>query len=111
MSSEDNPKVELWEGYEVTVNTRLMKDVDYLSDLATAQKENDVNALTMMKMALVGGENGENTQKVYDDIRQHIIEQMGYFDIDEFARITRKIDDALPKTGSRAERRSWKTTR
>ena len=36
-------------------------------------------------------------QKVFEDVRQHIIEETGIFDIKRLLEIVEKISDALPK--------------
>lgn len=97
-------KIELWEGYEVTVNARLMDDMDFVSDLNKASRDNDYDTIVDMYMALIGGE------KVANKIREHIEKKVGYFSQEEFLPIVEKINEVLPKGGNRAERRSWKTS-
>lgn len=96
-------KVELWKGYEVEVNEQLLDDFDFQQDLAKAQKENDLPTFISMIFAVVGGD------KVYDDVREHITEEKGYFSTDSMLEIIGKIGDAFPKAGNRAQKRSWQT--
>lgn len=96
--------LELWDGLTVKVDQQLMDDFDFTSELAEALNTNDVKTMATMYMALVGGE------ETYQQIREHIEAEKGYFSQDEFIKIIQKIDGALPKSGNRAQRRSWKTT-
>lgn len=99
---KQNPTVELWDGYSVSVDTRLIKDVDFLAELNEAFHNNDFKTIISMYMALVGG------QDTYDKIRAHLLETTGEFNIDDLTNITEKIDTVLPKGGNRASRHSWK---
>jgi len=101
----DAKVVELWDGYSVTVNEKLMDDFDFITDLQKAYSDNDIGTLVEMYMAVIGGED------VYMDVRAHIEAEEGYFSQTLLLKIIEKIDDAFPKSGSRAQRRSWKTTR
>ncbi len=96
-------QVELWKGYEVEVNEQLLDDFDFQQDLAKAQKENDLPTFISMIFAVVGGD------KVYNDVREHITEEKGYFSTDSMLEIIGKIGDAFPKAGNRAQKRSWQT--
>lgn len=107
----ENKKIELWEGYEVTLSLKLLQDADYLEDLRDAQAKNDVITIATMMVALVAGERGEKTAEVYDEIRTHIVEEKGFFDIEALGKIVEKISDALPKGGNRLQRRNWRTLR
>ncbi len=105
MSTNENKKIELWEGYEVEVNEELPKDFDFIRDLSTAAKNNDLAEITSLYFALIGGE------EVFDAFRQHVIEEKGFFDIDEVQKVFTKIDNNLPKVGNRTQRRSWQTSK
>lgn len=96
-------QVELWKGYEVEVNEQLLDDFDFQQDLAKAQKENDLPTFISMIFAVVGGD------KVYNDVKEHITEEKGYFSTDSMLEIIGKIGDAFPKAGNRAQKRSWQT--
>ena len=96
-------KIELWEGYEVEVNEQLLDDFDFQQDLAKAQNENDLSTFISMIFAIVGGD------KVFQDTREHIEQEKGYFSMDSILEILTKIGDALPKVGNRAQKRSWQT--
>ena len=98
-------KIELWEGYEVEFNEELADDFDFIQDLGTAIKNNDLAELTSMYFALVGGDS------VYNDMREHIIEEEGHFSFNAVRKVIEKIDNALPKAGNRAQRRSWQTSK
>ena len=100
-----NTKIKLWEGYEVEFDEQLADDFDYMQDLGTALKNNDLAELTRLYFALVGGE------KTYNDMRDHIIEEEGRFSFKSVQKVMKRIDDALPKVGNRAQRRSWQTSR
>ena len=97
--------IELWEGYEVEFNEQLSNDFDFMQDLSTAIKENDLAELVGLYFALIGGE------KIYNDTREHFIEKDGYFPVEAVHDIMQKIDECLPKAGNRAQRRSWQTTK
>lgn len=103
--SNNKKTIELWDGYEVEFNEQLSNDFDFVQDLSTAIKENDLAELTALYFALVGGE------KVYNDTREHFIEKDGFFPFEAVQGIMKKIDECLPKTGNRAQRRSWQTTK
>lgn len=98
-------KVELFDGFEAEVNEQLMDDFDFMSDLSEAIRSNNVSELVAMYMAVVGGE------ETYEKVREHIIKENGYFSQKAFTEVTKKIDNLFPKSGNRAERRSWKNSR
>lgn len=97
-------KITLWDGYEVQINEQLLDDFDFISDLNTARKENDVAEITAMYFAVIGG------AEVYNDVREHITKEKGYFSQTELMKIIEKVNTAFPKAGNRAQRRSWSTT-
>lgn len=101
----ENKSVELWDGYTVNVDMQLLDDFDFTSDLAEAQEKNDIRTLITMYMALIGGE------ETYQTIREHIEADKGYFSSQELMAIIEKVNDVLPKSGNRAQRRSWKPSR
>lgn len=96
-------KIELWNGFEVEVNERLLDDFNFTMDLAEAQKNNDLPEFISMIFAIVGGE------ETYDKTEKHITEEKGYFSQEELLKIVEKIGAVLPKAGNRAQRRSWQT--
>jgi len=103
MATRPNKTIELWDRYTVTVNTKLLDDFDFISDLSEAHRTSNISELVTMYMALLGGD------KVYDDIRAHIEKEYGYFSQKALLEITAKVDDCFPKAGNRAQRRSWKS--
>lgn len=103
--SKSNRKLELWDGYEVEVNEQLLDDFDFQQDLAEAQRLNDLPSFVSMLFAIVGGE------KVYDDTRKHIEAEKGYFSQESLMKVVERIGEAFPKAGSRAQRRTWQTTK
>lgn len=103
--SKEKKTIELWDGYKVEVNDELADDYDFIQDLSTAVKENDLATLTSLYFALVGGD------KVYNDMREHIIKETGRFSFSAVQEVIKKIDDALPKAGNRAQKRSWQTSK
>ena len=96
--------IELWEGYEVEVNTKLLDDFDFTADLNDALKNNDMSTLLTMYMALIGGDD------TYAKVRDHIESEYGYFSQKALLDIMDKINDVFPKSGNRAQRRSWKNS-
>lgn len=94
-------KIELWEGYNVEFNEDLADDFDFVTDLATAEKNSDIAELVSMYFALVGGE------EVYQRVREHIIDTTGHFSSKALAEILTKISEAFPKVGNRALKRTW----
>lgn len=96
--------LELWDGFTVELNQQLMDDFDFSSDLSDAYNANDLRTVGTMYMALIGGE------EVYEQVREHITEEHGYFSTKAFSEVLKKIDNALPKSGNRAQRRSWKAS-
>jgi hypothetical protein len=94
--------IELWEGFEVAVNMQLLDDFDFTVDLQAALNSNDVGTLMTMYMALVGGD------VTYEKVRSHIEEENGYLSQTELLKIMDKINAVFPKSGNRAQRRSWK---
>ena len=98
---EEVKTVELWEGKVVPiVNEHLLKDYDYCCDLKDAERNQDVKTLVSMNFALL-----ENGDQVFEDVRQHIIADKGYFDIETLMGILGKIMDAFPKGSSPAQKR------
>ena len=91
--------VELWEGKVVPVEREyLIKDVDFIRDLTKARKEQDFGTIIDMTFAVVG----ENT---FEETRQHIIEEKGYFDVDELSKVMERIASVFPKASSPAQKR------
>lgn len=103
--TKENKTVELWDGFEVPVDKQLLDDMDFASDLSSALNQNNMEDLVTMYMALVGGE------ETYEKVRTHIEEEHGYFSQKAFLEIIDKINAVFPKSGNRAQRRSWKTSR
>lgn len=101
----ENKTIELWDGYEVRFDEKLFNDFDFAADLNDAAQKNDITTIVTMYMALVGGE------EVYQDVRERIVAEYGYFDANALKKITDKIEANFPKSGNRAQRRSWKTSR
>lgn len=101
----DKKTLELWEGYEVEFNEKIANDFDFIQDLSTAVKENDLAGITTLYFALIGGE------KVFNDFREHVIKERGYFDIKSVQELMAKVDAYLPKVGNRAQKRSWQTSK
>lgn len=91
-----NSKIELWDGYEVEVNEQLLNDFDYITDLNKAEKDNDLAEMVSLYFAAIGGE------KIFNDTREHIIKEKGYFANDSLLDIINKINDQFPKAGKRA---------
>lgn len=91
-------KIELWEGYEVEVDEKILNDFDYITDLNKAEKENDLAGLISLYFAAIGGE------KVYEATRKHIVKENGYFATDALLEIVNKINDQFPKAGKRASK-------
>lgn len=101
----DKKTLELWEGYEVEVNEQLLDDFDFLTDLAEAERKHNLAELVSMHFALVGGE------KVFQDAREHIESKVGYVSTEEMGKILGVIKTLFPKTGNRAQKRSWQTSK
>lgn len=100
----DTKKIELWDGYEVEFDGKLLDDADFASELSEAIDSNDVRTLITMYMALVGGED------TYKTVREHIESEHGYFSMKAVTKLMEKITECFPKSGNRAQRRSWKTS-
>ena len=97
---EDKKSIELWEGYTVTVeHPQLLKDFDFITDLDEAYRKQDLKTITTMLFALIGGEDTLNA------VREHIIEEKGYFDYEELGKITKKLQDLFPKVSSASQKR------
>lgn len=105
MALEKNKTIELWDGYEVEVDLSLFDDVDFLSDLSVAAREDDLPSIITMSFAVVGGD------KTYDAARKHITEKCGHFSMAELQKILEKIGACFPKAGNRASRRQKWTTK
>lgn len=98
---EEVKTVELWEGKTVKVaNEQLTRDYDFITELNDAQRNNDIKTIVSMEFALL--EDGEN---LFNEVRDHIIEKTGVFDIQELGEILKKIDAVFPKATSPAQRR------
>ena len=100
-----NKKIELWDGYEVEFNEQIANDFDFAQDLSRAFKNNDLAEIVTLYFALIGGE------QTYNDFRDHVIAEKGFFDVASVRDLMKKIDDNLPKAGNRAQRRSWQTSK
>ena len=103
--STNNNKIELWDGYEVEVDDKILNDFDYITDLNKAEKDNDLAELISLYFAVIGGE------KVFNATRKHIIAEKGYFATDELLNIINKINDRFPKAGKRAQKHYGRTSR
>lgn len=104
MSKNDNQTesktVELWDGYEVKVERpELLKDFDFITDLDEAYRKQDLKMITTMLFVLVGGE------KTLEAVREHVIEDKGYFDYEELGKITKRLQDLFPKASSASQKR------
>lgn len=96
----ENKTVELWEGKQVEITRpELINDFDFITDLQKAQREQDLATMVDMYFALVGGE------VVFNEVRQHVIEKKGFFDINELVKIVEKIGGAFPKATSPSQKR------
>lgn len=98
-------KIELWEGYEVEVNEQILNDFDYVTDLNTAEKNNDLAEMISLYFAAIGGE------KVFEATRKHIIKEKDYFATDALLEIINKINDQFPKAGKRASKHYGQTSK
>lgn len=98
-------KIELWEGYEAEVNEQILNDFDYVTDLNTAEKNNDLAEMISLYFAAIGGE------KVFEATRKHIIKEKGYFATDALLEIINKINDQFPKAGKRASKHYGQTSK
>lgn len=105
MAETKEKTLELWDGFTVSVDEQLLDDFDFISELNAAINENNLSTLVTMYMALIGGED------TYEKIRDHIEKENGYFSQKALLDITSKIDTVFPKSGNRAQRRSWKNSR
>lgn len=103
--STEKKTIELWEGYEVEVNEQIMNDFDFISDLNKAEKERDLSEMMSLYFAVIGGE------KVFNDTREHIIKEKGYFDTDSLLEVVEKINGVFPKAGKRAQKQYGQTSR
>lgn len=98
-------KIELWDGYEVEVDDKILNDFDYITDLNKAEKDNDLAELISLYFAAIGGED------VYQKTREHIIEEEGYFATDALLKIIDKINNQFPKVGKRASKHYGETSK
>lgn len=106
MALGKNKTIELWDGYNVTLDETLFDDVDFLNDMSAASRENDLETIITMTFAVVGG------KKVYEDTRKHIEAKCdGRFSMTELTKILEKISACFPKAGNRASRRQKWTMR
>lgn len=96
--------IELWDGYEVELDTTLMDDFDFVSELSEATAKGNVPVITEMYLALVGG------PKTYDDLREYLIAKEGRVTVEGVGNVLEKIYGVLPKAGNRAQRRSWRNS-
>lgn len=100
-TKEETKTVELWEGKVVELeNAQLVNDYDYISDLMEAKNNGDMKTIINMEFALL-----KDSEKVFEEVREHIIEERGIFDINELLKMVEKISDALPKATSPAQKR------
>lgn len=97
-------EIELWEGYKVTFNEKLLDDFDFITDLSKAQHDDDLPTVISMYFATLGGD------KVFHDVREHIVKEKGYFSNEELGKLMHKINDFFPTAGKPASKPSWKTT-
>ncbi len=98
--SGETKKITLWEGYEVNVERpELLKDFDFITELDEAYKKQDIKTITTMLFVLIGGE------KTLNEVRNHIVEEKGYFDYEELGKITQKLQELFPKDSSASQKR------
>lgn len=100
MTEEKEVKyITLWEGKKVEVTKEnLLKDFDYIKDVQTAAKNNDLELISLL-FVLIGGE------ETFNEVRDHIVEEKGIFDIDELGKITRQLLDLFPKPKASSSKR------
>lgn len=98
--SGETKKITLWEGYEVSVERpELLKDFDFITELDEAYRKQDLKTITTMLFVLVGGE------KTLNEVRNHVVEEKGYFDYEELGKITQKLQELFPKDSSASQKR------
>lgn len=98
--SGETKKITLWEGYEVNVERpELLKDFDFITELDEAYRKQDLKTITTMLFVLVGGE------KTLNEVRNHVVEEKGYFDYEELGKITQKLQELFPKDSSASQKR------
>ena len=51
MATRPNKTIELWDRYTVTVNTKLLDDFDFISDLSEAHRTSNISELVTMYKA------------------------------------------------------------
>lgn len=97
---EDAKEIELWEGRTVRLEKpELLKDYDFVTDLDEAYRKQDLKTITSMLFVLIGGD------KIFDEVREHIIEEKGFFDVEELGKITKKLQGLFPKATSASQKR------
>lgn len=93
VQKEEIKTVELWPGKVVEIaNAQLVNDYDYIVELNRAKNNQDIETIFNMEFALL-----KDGEKVFDEVRQHVIEETGIFDINRLLEIVGKISDSLPK--------------
>lgn len=96
----EKKSIELWKGQEAVLKRpELLKDYDFINELNKAQRTNDFDTIVSMLFVLVGGE------EVFNKVREHIIDEKGFFDIDDLKAILEKIWGLFPKAQSPAQPR------
>lgn len=99
VKSEERKTIQLWEGEEVEVtHLGLLKDYDFLREVQTKLKDNDMGVIDTL-FALIGGE------ETINKVREHIIAEKGVFDIDDLGKITKQLLDLFPKASSSSSKR------
>ena len=96
--------IELWDGFTVEFDQQMADDVDFMKDLSMAINNNDIPTMIEMYFDLIGGED------TYEKVKEHIVNEKGYFSQEALQSVLKKIDDQFPKVGNRASRRSWKNS-
>lgn len=91
--------VVLWEGEKTEVVKReLLKDFDYIKDVQTAARNNDLELISLL-FVLIGGE------ETFNKVREHIVAEKGIFDVDELGKITKQLLDLFPKPKASSSKR------
>lgn len=99
-AKSETKEIELWPGtFAKLEKPELLKDFDYVTQLDEAYRKQDLKTITTMLFVLIGGD------KIFDEVRQHIIEEKGYFDVEELGKITKKLQELFPKASSASQKR------
>lgn len=91
--------IDLWPGEKVeVVRPELVKDFDFVRDVTSQIKNNDLDFVSTL-FVLIGGE------PTLEKLRAHAIEETGVFDMASVSKVIEQLMGLIPKASTSSSKR------